>query len=163
MAASVSRLSKPFIRAEVPTFVKFGPLSRLSPLSPATGGIDEYHRYNDSTLMALKQPLVPGSEFPVSNFKFQISICGSDSIFELNENKRLCGMSLTFDFTLCFALDILSVRQQAGLNPRKFSAHESRMVDLGDKLHVDKCCADRCRILALDDVLQQAIISEFTS
>ena len=72
-------------------------------------------------------------------------------------------MSLAFDFTLCFALDILSFRQQAGLNPRKFSAHVSRMVDLGDKFHVDKCCADRCRILALDDVLQQTIISEFTS
>lgn len=68
-------------------------------------------------------------------------------------------MSLAFDFTLCFALDILSFRQQAGLNPRKFSAHVSRMVDLGDKFHFDKGCADGCRILALDDVLQPTIIA----
>ena len=33
--------------------------------------------FTDKTLMALKPPLVPGSEF-------QVSICGSDSNFELN-------------------------------------------------------------------------------
>ena len=68
-------------------------------------------------------------------------------------------MGLTVEFTLRFILDIWSVRQQTGLNPCKFSAHVGRMVDLGDKLHVDKGCAGGCRILALDDVLQPTIVA----
>lgn len=77
----------------------------------------------------------------------------------LNEKKRLCGMGLAVDLTLHFILDILSARQQAGLSPCQFSTHVSRMVDLGDKLHVDKGCTDRCRSLTLDDVLQETIIA----
>ncbi len=72
----------------------------------------------------------------------------------LNEKKRLCGMGLTVDLTLRFILDILSVQQQTSLSPRQFSTHVSRMVYLGDKLHVDKGCTS-----PLDDVLQETIIA----
>ena len=68
-------------------------------------------------------------------------------------------MGLAVDLTLRFILDTVSVRQQTSLSPCKFSAHVSRMVKLEDKLHVDKGCTDRCRILALDDVLQETIIA----
>jgi hypothetical protein len=68
-------------------------------------------------------------------------------------------MGHTVDLTLHFILDILSVRQQAGLNLGELSAQVSGMVKLGDKFHFDKGCACGCRIIALDDVLQPAIIA----
>jgi hypothetical protein len=75
--------------------VRLCQLSRLGRFCQLKDTID----FNNQTLMALKPPLFPGSGFRVLSFEFQVSICGSDSIFVLELPNRHCRRR-----ALCFRL-----------------------------------------------------------